>query len=84
VKCPGLFIYGLKSVRGGNRLREIIEIEGGKNQRLTEFAPLFTRFPLPEAGESGILIRISQEFIIPLTPWPAARLQDHDKETYGV
>ncbi|CSG55642.1 Uncharacterised protein [Shigella sonnei] len=35
VKCPSLFIYGLKSVRGENRLREIIEIWRTKNQYFT-------------------------------------------------
>ncbi|EFH8707780.1 hypothetical protein GFZ10_23845 [Escherichia coli] len=49
VKCPSLFIYGLKSVRGENRLREIIEIWRTKNQYFTESASFYA-LPLPDAG----------------------------------
>ncbi|KAE8274394.1 hypothetical protein DOU50_13095 [Enterobacter sp. C6] len=60
VKCPSLFLYGLKSVRGGNRLREIIEIWRTKNQCLAPSACVFTCFMLPASRESGILSFISQ------------------------
>ncbi|PSF69826.1 hypothetical protein EPU41_01380 [Escherichia coli] len=49
VKCPSLFIYGLKSVRGENRLREIIEIWRTKTSISHESASFYA-LPLPDAG----------------------------------